>query len=75
MSVPPGESSPMFAFSAAGFIATSTPGMSPGVRISWSEMCTWNELTPAMVPAGARISAGIVGLGGEVVAERRARRR
>ena len=32
--------------------------MSPGVTMSWSEMCTWNDETPAIVPAGARISAG-----------------
>ena len=51
----------MFAFSAAGFIATSTFGESPGVEISWSEMCTWNDDTPAIVPAGARISAGKLG--------------
>ncbi len=31
---------------------------SPGVRMSWSEMWTWNADTPARVPAGARISAG-----------------
>ena len=36
--------------------------MSPGVRISWSEMWTWNDDTPAMVPAGARISAGKLGI-------------
>src|SRR2546430_16952661 len=52
----------MLALSAAGFIATSTFGESPGVRMSWSEMWTWNDDTPAMVPAGGRISAG--GLGG-----------
>ena len=51
----------MFAFSAAGFIATSTFGVSPGVTMSWSEMCTWNDETPAIVPAGARISAGKFG--------------
>ena len=51
----------MFAFSAAGFIATSTFGVSPGVTMSWSEMCTWNDDTPAIVPAGARISAGKLG--------------
>ena len=60
----------MFAFSAAGFIATSTFGVSPGVTMSWSEMCTWNDETPAIVPAGARISAGKFGQGREVVAER-----
>ena len=51
----------MFAFNAAGFIATSTLGTSPGVTMSWSEMCTWNDDTPAIVPAGARISAGKFG--------------
>ena len=56
--VEPGGSSARLAFNAAGFIATSTLGASPGVTMSWSEMCTWNDETPAMVPAGARISAG-----------------
>src|SRR5438445_557106 len=51
----------MLALSAAGFIATSTFGESPGVRMSWSEMWTWNDDTPAIVPAGARISAGKFG--------------
>ncbi len=46
------------ALRAAGFIATSTLGESPGVEMSWSEMCTWKADTPASVPAGARISAG-----------------
>ena len=27
--------------SAAGFIATSTSGASPGVRMSWSAKCSW----------------------------------
>ena len=57
----PGGISARFAFSAAGFIATSTFGASPGVTMSWSEMCTWNDDTPAIVPAGARISAGKLG--------------
>src|SRR5215210_396711 len=57
-SVEPGGMSLMFALSAAGFIATRMFGASPGVRMSWSEMCTWNDDTPAIVPAGARISAG-----------------
>ena len=48
----------MLAFSAAGFMATSTLGESPGVRMSWSEMWTWKAETPFSVPAGARISAG-----------------
>ena len=68
-SVDPGVMSRRFAFSAAGFIATSTFGESPGVEISWSEMCTWNDDTPAIVPAGARISAGKFGQRREVVAE------
>ncbi len=51
----------MFAFSAAGFIATSTLGASPGVRMSWSAKCSWKEETPGRVPAGARISAGKFG--------------
>jgi hypothetical protein len=58
MIVPLGARSAMLAFSAAGFIATSTVGESPGVRMSWSEMLTWKADTPASVPAGARISAG-----------------
>ena len=32
-------------------------------------MCTWNDETPAIVPAGARISAGKFGQRREVVAE------
>jgi hypothetical protein len=39
-------------------MATRTLGASPGVVMSWSEMWTWKAETPAMVPAGARISAG-----------------
>src|SRR5499427_10829613 len=50
-----------FALSAAGFMATRTFGASPGVTMSWSEMWTWNDDTPAIVPAGARISAGKFG--------------
>ena len=60
MSAPRGRSS-MLAFSAAGFIATSTSGASPGVRMSWSAKCSWKPDTPASVPAGARISAGKLG--------------
>ena len=61
----------MLAFSAAGFIATSTSGASPGVRMSWSAKWTWNDETPGSVPAGARISAGKFGQRREVVAEGR----
>ena len=42
--------SPTLAFSAAGFIATSTSGASPAVRMSWSAKCTWNDETPGSVP-------------------------
>jgi hypothetical protein len=51
-------SSRRLALSAAGFMATSTCGESPGVRMSRLEKFTWKPLTPARVPAGARISAG-----------------
>ena len=51
----------MLAFSAAGFIATSTSGRSPGVMMSWSAKCSWKVDTPGRVPAGARISAGKFG--------------
>jgi len=57
-SAPPGGSSPKFAFSAAGFIATSTSGASPGVWMSVLEKLSWKPLTPGREPAGARISAG-----------------
>ena len=60
--VPPRDTSEMLARSAAGFIATRTLGASPAVRMSWSEMWTWNAETPARVPAGARISAGKSGI-------------
>ncbi len=58
MIVDPFGTSPRFALSAAGFIATSTSGASPGVRMSWSAKCSWKLETPGSVPAGARISAG-----------------
>ncbi len=58
ISVPPFGRSLMFVFSAAGFIATSTFGASPGVRMSKSAKWTWNPDTPGSEPAGARISAG-----------------
>ena len=56
--VAPRRISPRLAFSAAGFIATSTSGASPGVRMSRDAKWIWNAETPATVPAGARISAG-----------------
>src|SRR3954466_3073128 len=54
----PAGRSTTFAFSAAGFIATSTSGLSPGVFTWWSAKCSWNAETPGRVPAGALISAG-----------------
>src|SRR4051794_29650242 len=56
--VAPRRISGRFAFSAAGFIATRTSGVSPGVRMSRDAKWIWNADTPATVPAGARISAG-----------------
>ena len=61
MRSPPRGRSDRFALRAAGFIATSTSGASPGVRMSWSAKCSWKLLTPGSVPAGARISAGKLG--------------
>ena len=58
ISVAPFGRSRRFVFSAAGFIATSTSGRSPGVRMSWSAKCSWKPETPGSEPAGARISAG-----------------
>src|SRR6478609_3881131 len=58
MTVPPRGRSPRFALRAAGFIATSTVGASPGVTTLWSAKCNWKADTPGRVPAGARISAG-----------------
>ena len=58
ISVPPFGRSLTFVFSAAGFIATSTFGRSPGVRMSWSAKWIWKPETPGSDPAGARISAG-----------------
>ena len=60
MSAPRGTSFRL-ALSAAGFMATSTSGLSPGVRMSWSAKCSWKLDTPGSVPAGARISAGKFG--------------
>ena len=60
MTVPPFARSPMLTLSAAGFIATSTFGWSPGVRMSWSAKWTWK-------PGDARQRAGRrADLGGEV---------
>src|SRR5213594_4168356 len=58
MRMPPSSRSPRLVFRAAGFIATSTFGWSPGVLMSCDEKLIWYPDTPARVPAGARISAG-----------------
>ena len=58
MSIPLGAKSCRWAFKAAGFIATNTSGLSPGVNISKSAIWTWKDETPAIVPWGALISAG-----------------
>ena len=47
--------------SAAGFMATSTLGVSPGVAMSREAKWIWKLETPARLPAGARISAGKLG--------------
>ena len=69
ISVPPRGRSLTFVFSAAGFMATSTSGASPGVRMSSSEKWIWKPDTPGSDPAGARISAGKSGSVREVVAD------
>ena len=56
--MPPFSRVPRLVISAAGFIATSTFGWSPGVRMSRLAKWIWNADTPWGVPAGARISAG-----------------
>jgi hypothetical protein len=61
MMLAPRGTSARLAFRAAGFIATSTSGASPGVRTSWSAKCNWKLETPGRVPWGARISAGKLG--------------
>jgi hypothetical protein len=58
ISTPPSTRSLRLVLSAAGFIATSTSGASPGVWISLDEKCSWKPDTPNSEPAGARISAG-----------------
>ena len=78
MSAPSGRSA-MLALSAAGFIATSTFGASPGVMMSWSAKCSWNDETPGQRAGGCpdlgrevrqrrQVVAEGGGLGGEAVA-------
>ncbi len=58
MMAPPAGRSMTFVLRAAGFMATSTSGASPGVWMSDAEKLIWNPDTPGSEPAGARISAG-----------------
>src|SRR4051812_13828967 len=67
MIVPPFSSASRFFLSAAGFIATSTFGWSPGVRMSREAKWIWNADTPASVPAGGRVSGGKSGNGTRAV--------
>ena len=69
MTVPPGRRSARLSLSAAGFMATSTSGWSPAVRMSKSAIWTWNDDTPGSVPAGRPDLGREAGEGGEVVAE------
>jgi hypothetical protein len=68
MIVAPRGRSARLALSAAGFIATSTSGASPGVSTSWSAKCNWKLDTPGGCPGGPDLG-GEVGQGGQVVAE------
>ena len=70
MIVAPWGRSPRLARSAAGFIATSTSGASPGVRMSWSAKCTWNDETPGQRALRGPDLGGEVGQRRQVVAER-----
>ena len=58
ITVPPFSTAASWVIRAAGFIATSTFGWSPGVRMSREAKWIWKADTPCGVPAGARISAG-----------------
>ena len=71
MIVAPRSSSPMLAFSAAGFIAIRTFGVSPGVTMSREAKWIWKLDTPASVPAGRADLRGEVRQRREIVAERR----
>ena len=61
----------MFVFSAAGFIATSTFGASPGVRMSWSAKWSWKPETPGSEPGRRADLGGEVGQRRDVVPEQR----
>ena len=56
--IPPGTTRSRLALSAAGFIAIRTSAASPPDKTGADPRCTWKPDTPAIVPAGALISAG-----------------
>src|SRR5215208_4867584 len=58
MMMPPGRRSPRLVLRAAGFMAMSASGSSPGVMMSSEEKEIWKPETPGREPRGARISAG-----------------
>src|SRR5947209_2690915 len=59
MIMAPRSSSGRLALSAAGFKATSTFGLSPGVRMSREAKWIWKAATPADGTASPRPAAGI----------------
>ena len=71
ITVPPFSSASTLVFSAAGFIATSTFGWSPGVRMSREAKWIWNAETPCERAGGGADLGREVGQRGEVVAEHR----
>ena len=71
MIVAPRGRSRRLAFSAAGFIATSTSGASPGVSTSWSAKCSWKLETPGQGALGGADLGREVGQRRQVVAEGR----
>ncbi len=71
ISIPFGFRSSRLIFSAAGFIATRTSQLSPGVKTSFDEKFSWKPLTPASVPAGRTDLGGEIGKRAEIVAGER----
>ena len=71
MIVAPRGTSPRLALRAAGFIATSTSGASPGVSTSWSAKCSWKLETPGQGALGGADLGREVRQRRQVVAHRR----
>ena len=61
----------MFTLSAAGFMATSTSGLSPGVKTSRLEKMQLEAADPGQRPGGSANLGGEVGQGAQVVASQR----